>query len=369
MSAIIKNDDYKNWLIDLKSKIKQNQIKAALAVNSQLIILYWDLGKQIAEKQEKAKWGTGFIDQLSKDLKLEFPDIGGFSRSNLFAMKKFYLFYNQKNTIVQQVVGQLQNEIVQQPVGQIENIDKTALFLKIPWSHNLVIIEKLNNEKEVLFYIQETIKNNWSRAVLVHQIESALYHRQGKAVNNFELTLPKPQSDLANEIMKNPYSFDFLQMTEKYNEHDLEKALTHNITQFLLELGTGFSFVGKQFPIALGEKEYRIDLLFYHLKLRCFIVIDLKVVDFEPEFAGKLNFYLNVIDDQFKHENDNPTIGMIICKTKNNIEAEYSLKGINKPIGISEYELLKILPDKFKGSLPSIEEIENELKGLTDLRL
>ena len=203
----------------------------------------------------------------------------------------------------------------------------------------------------------------------MHQIESALYHRQGKAVNNFELTLPKPQSDLANEIMKNPYSFDFLQMTEKYNEHDLEKALTHNITQFLLELGTGFSFVGKQFPIALGEKEYRIDLLFYHLKLRCFIVIDLKVVDFEPEFAGKLNFYLNVIDDQFKHENDNPTIGMIICKTKNNIEAEYSLKGINKPIGISEYELLKILPDKFKGSLPSIEEIENELKGLTDLRL
>jgi predicted nuclease of restriction endonuclease-like (RecB) superfamily len=363
MSELLKNNDYKKWFVDLKQKIQQSQIKAALAVNSQLILLYWDLGKQIVEKQENSKWGSGFIDQLSKDLKLEFPDMGGFSRSNLFAMKKFYLFYSQKDTIVQQLVGQLDDVIVQQAVGQLEAHENTAICLQIPWSHNLLIIEKLQTEKEVLFYIQQTIKNNWSRAVLLHQIESDLYNRQGKAVNNFALTLPKPQSDLANEIMKDPYSFDFLQMTEKYNENDLEKALTHNITQFLLELGSGFSFVGKQFPIKLDQKEYRIDLLFYHLKLRCFIVIDLKVVDFAPEFAGKLNFYLNVIDDQMKHESDNPTIGMIICKTKNTIEAEYSLKGIDKPIGISEYELLKILPEKFKGSLPTIEEIENELKN------
>ncbi len=364
MSKLLKNSDYKNWFVDLKQKIQQSQIKAALAVNSQLILLYWDLGKQIVEKQENAKWGSGFIDQLSKDLKKEFPDMNGFSRSNLFAMKKFYLFYKQKDTIVQQLVGQLESEFVQQAVGQMEINENTAICLQIPWSHNLLIIEKLDNKKEVLFYIQHTIKNNWSRAVLLHQIESNLYNRQGKSINNFELTLPKPQSDLAKEIMKSPYNFDFLQMTEKYNENDLEKALTNNITQFLLELGAGFSFVGKQFAIQLGGKDYRIDLLFYHLKLRCFIVIDLKVTDFEPEFAGKLNFYLNVIDDQFKHENDNPTIGMIICKTKNSIEAEYSLKGIDKPIGISEYELLKILPEKFMGSLPSIEDIEFELKNM-----
>jgi predicted nuclease of restriction endonuclease-like (RecB) superfamily len=375
MSELLKNNDYKNWFVDLKQKIQQSQIKAALAVNSQLILLYWDLGKQIVEKQENSKWGSGFIDQLSKDLKLEFPDMGGFSSSNIYAIIKFYKFYNQKNLISEQVVLKLKNEIVHQVDGKLENeivrqvdgetiqVILLKLCTQIPWLHNIVIIEKTKEIEKILFYIQQTIKNNWSRAVLLHQIESNLYNRQGKAVNNFALTLPKPQSDLANEIMKDPYSFHFLQMTEKYNENDLEKALTHNITQFLLELGSGFSFVGKQFPIKLDQKEYRIDLLFYHLKLRCFIVIDLKVVDFEPEFAGKLNFYLNVIDDQMKHESDNPTIGMIICKTKNTIEAEYSLKGIDKPIGISEYELLKILPEKFKGSLPSIEEIENELKN------
>lgn len=365
MSDLLKNNDYKNWLVDLKQKIQQSQIKAALAVNSQLILLYWDLGKQIVEKQENSKWGSGFIDQLSKDLKLEFPDIGGFSSDNLRYMKVFYLFYHNSFSISEQVVRKLENpeRINSEQVvrNNEENINQIAN--KIPWGHHILILKKIKNINEAKFYIQQTLKNNWSRAVLLHQIESNLYNRQGKGVNNFALTLPKIQSDLANEIMKDPYSFDFLQMTEKYNENDLEKALTHNITQFLLELGTGFSFVGKQFPIQLANKEFRIDLLFYHLKLRCFIVIDLKVVDFEPEFAGKLNFYLNVIDDQMKHENDNPTIGMIICKTKNTIEAEYSLKGIDKPIGISEYELLKILPEKFKGSLPSIEDIENELKN------
>lgn len=286
-------------------------------------------------------------------------------------MKVFYLFYNNEFTISELAVRELDNpettnneQVVRKNKNKL-NLDQIAD--KIPWGHHILILKKIKNLTEATFYIQQTITNNWSRAVLLHQIESNLYNRQGKAVNNFELTLPKSQSDLANEIMKDPYSFDFLQMTEKYNENDLEKALTHNITQFLLELGTGFSFVGKQFPIQLAAKGYRIDLLFYHLKLRCFIVIDLKVVDFEPEFAGKLNFYLNLIDDQMKHENDNPTIGMIICKTKNTIEAEYSLRGINKPIGISEYELLKILPEQFKGSLPSIQDIEEELKNLSEI--
>ena len=361
MNELLNNHDYKNWLIELKSNIQQSQIKAALAVNSQLIQLYWDLGRQVTEKQETAKWGSGFIDQLSKDLREEFPDMGGFSKDNLHRIKKFYLFYSQKFTKVAQLAPLLENPNQQQLIGELY----PQLFM-IPWGHHVLIMQKTKDVSEAIFYIKETIKNNWSRAVLVHQIESNLYERQGKAVSNFQNTLPKLQSDLANQLLKDPYNFDFLQMTADYNERDLEKSLTQYITDFLLELGAGFAFVGKQYSITLGEKEYFIDLLFYHLTLRCYVVIELKVVEFKPEFAGKLNFYLNVIDDQLKHETDKPTIGLIICKTKDNIEAEYALKGIEKPIGISEYELNKILPDELKSSLPSIEEIENELRKLTD---
>jgi predicted nuclease of restriction endonuclease-like (RecB) superfamily len=352
MNGLLNNQEYKNWLVELKSKVQQSQIKAALAVNSQLIQLYWDLGKQIVEKQETAKWGSGFIDQLSKDLKSEFPDMSGFSRSNLFAIKNFYLFYSQGVTIVQQLVGQLEQTVLPQSC------------LLIPWGHQGVILQKIKRYDEALFYIQKTIENNWSRVILLHQIESNLYERQGKAIHNFHISLPEPQSDLAIQLLKDPYKFDFLQLTEKYNEHDLEKALTQHITQFLLELGAGFSFVGRQYPVQLGEKEYFIDMLFYHLKLRCYVVIELKVVEFQPEFAGKLNFYLNLVDDQLKHENDQPTIGIIICKTKDSLEAEYALRGIDKPIGITEYELQKILPENLKGSLPSIEEIEMELSKI-----
>ncbi len=290
-------------------------------------------------------------------MKTEFAGMGGFSTENLRYTRTFYLFYREL-PILEQVVPEL--EVTDNQVVKAKS--STELF-NIPWGHHVVIIKKIKNTPEAIFYIQKTIENNWSRSVLVHQIESNLYERQGKAVNNFTATLPKPQSDLANQPLKDPYQFDFLQLTEKYNERDLEKALTHQITEFLLELGAGFSFVGRQYSVYLGEKEYLIDLLFYHLKLRCFIVIELKVVEFEPEFAGKLNFYLNIIDE-LKHETDQPTIGIIICKTKDNLEAEYALRGIEKPIGISEYELRKILPDKLKGSLPTIEEIELELNKL-----
>ena len=372
MNDLVKNMDYKDWLVELKSTIQQRQIKAAIAVNSELILLYWELGKQIVEKQENAKWGTGFIDQLSLDLKAEFPQMNGFSRSNLFAIKKFYSFYNQHSEAIHQIDGQNKtNTIIHQTDGQFENQEKKEknnliinLCSKIPWLHNIIIIEKVKDLTQVVFYIKQTIENNWSRAVLVHQIESGLYFRYEKTINNFSITLPKPQSDLANQLMKDTYCFDFLQLTQKYNETELEKALTQHITQFLLELGKGFSFVGKQYLVRLGEKEYKIDLLFYHLKLRCFIVIELKVVPFEPEFAGKLNFYLNIIDDQLKHSSDYPTIGIIICKTKDNIEAEYALRGIEKPIGISEYKLQKSLPENYKSDLPSIEDIEMELKKL-----
>ncbi len=368
MNELSLNKVYKNWLVELKSNIQQSQIKAALAVNSQLIQLYWDLGRQITEKQEVAKWGSGFIDQLSKDLRAEFPDMKGFSKFNLYHIRNFYLFYSQEVTKAEQVALLLENASkTKQPVPQIEKVEQvvpkleTQLF-SIPWGHHLVILKKIKNQPEAIFYIKETIKNNWSRAVLVHQIESNLYERHGKAVSNFQNTLPKPQSDLANQLLKDPYNFDFLQMTADYNERDLEKSLTQQITDFLLELGAGFAFVGKQYSVKLGDKEYFIDLLFYHLVLRCYVVIELKVVEFKPEYAGKLNFYLNIIDAQLKHEHDQPTIGLIICKTKGNIEAEYALKGIEKPIGVSEYELNKILPDELKSSLPSIKEIEDELR-------
>ncbi len=373
MSELLNNNDYKNWLTELKSTIQQRQIKAALAVNSLLIQLYWDLGKQIVEKQEIAKWGSGFIDQLSKDLQTEFPDMKGFSKFNLYHVRNFYLFYSQEITKVEQVALLLETPENRQIIGDLEN-PKAAQFvsklnneiLMIPWGHHILILQKIKNQPEAIFYIKETIRNNWSRAVLHHQIESNLYERQGKSVSNFQNTLPKPQSDLANQLLKDPYNFDFLQMTADYNERDLEKSLTRHITDFLLELGAGFAFVGKQYAVTLGDKEYFIDLLFYHLTLRCYVVIELKTVEFAPEFAGKLNFYLNVIDAQLRHEYDQPTIGLIICKTKNNIEAEYALKGIEKPIGISEYELNKMLPDDLKSSLPSIEEIENELRNLND---
>jgi predicted nuclease of restriction endonuclease-like (RecB) superfamily len=370
MNELLNNHDYKNWLTELKSNIQHSQIKAALAVNSQLIQLYWDLGKQITEKQETAKWGSGFIEQLSKDLRAEFPDMSGFSKDNLLRVKKFYLYYSQQFTKVAQVVPLLEDSIQQQPVAKLEPVvlENLTLLFQIPWGHHILIFQKIKDVSEAIFYVKKTIENNWSRAVLVHQIESNLYERQGKAVSNFQNTLPKPNSDLANEMLKDPYNFDFLAMTKNYNERDLEKSLTQNITDFLLELGAGFAFVGKQYAVRLGEKEYFIDLLFYHLTLRCYVVIELKVVEFKPEFAGKLNFYLNVIDDQLKHEHDQPTVGLIICQTKDNIEAEYALKGIEKPIGISEYELKKILPNELKSSLPSIEEIENELRKSNDER-
>lgn len=356
---------YKDWLIELKRTIRSTQIKASLAVNATIIQFYWDLGKMISEKQ--TAWGTKFIDQLSKDLKAEFPEMEGFSRRNLFNTVKFYSFYS----IIQQPVG----AIVQQAVALLEISKQTAdvnwqqLVAKIPWGHNILIFSKSADVSEAGFYIQKTIENGWSRAVLSLQIESRLYSRQGKAITNFKNTLPDVSSDLAHQLLKDPYQFDFLTLTENYRERELENALVENITRFLLELGSGFAYVGRQVPLKVGEKEFAIDLLFYHLKLRAYVVIELKATEFEPEFAGKLSFYLSAANDLLKHPTDNPTIGLMICKTKNDIIVEYALKNINQPIGISEYELTKQFPEQFRSSLPTIEEIENELKDkeLNDL--
>ena len=336
----IQTTEYKEFIQKIKEKARQAQIRASVRVNSTLLEFYWELGADIVEKQKTASWGSGFLKQMSKDLMREFPDMKGFSFRNIKYIRQWYLFYCEENKKGQQVVAQL---------------------IQIPWGHNLHIITKCKKIDEALYYVNQTLQYGWSRSVLVHQIESRLYERSGKAITNFSNTLPNPQSDLANELTKDPYQFDFLTLREKHDERELEDALMEHITKFLLELGQGFAFVGRQYKLDIGGKDFRIDLLFYHLKLYCYVVVELKVVDFEPEFAGKLNFYISAIDGELKSEKDNPTIGILICKSKNCTIVEYALKDINKPIGVSEYKLSNVLPEDFKSTLPSIEEIEAEL--------
>jgi len=356
---IIKNSELKQWLSDLKVRIRQSQIKAMIKVNDEMLRLYWDLGRDIVVRQMDAEWGSGFFAQLSKELKAEFPDMQGFSSTNLKYCKYFYQFYSQDKQICQQTAGVIRPQVV-------DELASTPLFL-VPWGHHRCIIDKCKSTHEALFYVQKTIKNGWSRAVLMNFIEADLYQSQGKSINNFDRLLPDNQSDLAKEILKDPYNFGFLMLTENYKEKELEDALIANITKFLLELGQGFAYVGKQYPIKVGDRERNIDLLFYHLELRCYVVIELKVKEFEPEHTGKLGYYVTAINHQLKKEIDNPTIGMLIVKNKNNIDAQYSLESSSQPIGISEYTLSKFLPENFKSSLPSIEEIERELNKENDI--
>ena len=375
-------NEYKQWLIDLKKRISQSQIKAAVKVNTELLHLYWDLGHDIVVRQMEAIWGNGFFKQLSRDLLLEFPNLKGFSISNLYYIKQFYQFYSQNFPIFQQVAGKLQiadykeNVIIHQ-VGEelkivdnkediilqqvAEELDNHPIF-QIPWFHHVQIFTKCKSVQEALFYVQKTIENGWSRAVLMNFLEADLYSAQGKSLNNFSRLLPEPQSDLAREIIKDPYNFDFLALTENYKEKELEDALTDNITKFLLELGQGFAYIGRQVPVRIGKKERFIDLLFYHTELHCYVVIELKGGEFEAEYAGKLGLYISAINHQRKRAIDNPTIGLLICKTKDNVEVQYSLEIINQPIGVSEYKLSKLLPENYKSVLPSIEDIEKRLK-------
>ncbi len=338
MTNIERSDnEYRGFLNALKKRIKSTQIKATLSANKEIIFLYWEIGKELFDKQENQGWGNSIVDNLEKDLSIEFPNVKGFSRRNLFYMKRFYTFYKSDFTKVQQLVAQ------------------------IPWGHNILIFSKSNTINESVFYLAKTVENNWSRNVLDMQIKSKLFNRQGKAITNFKQTLPISNSDLANETLKDPYLFDFLTLKENANEKNIEDQLTKHITKFLLELGTGFAFIGRQYKVEIGEKDFFIDLLFYHTKLRCYVVVELKAKDFKPEYAGKLSFYLSAIDDKLKVETDNPTIGIILCKTKNKVEAEYALRGISQPIGVAEYELSRAIPDSIKSDLPTIDEIEKEL--------
>ena len=308
-----------------------------------MLTMYWEIGQSISQKVETMKWGTSIVDVLAKDLKKLFPNQKGFSRTNLFYMKKWFEFYS---------LNQMEFEKVQQLVGQI------------PWGQNVVIVSKSKSIEEALFYLNKTVENGWSRTVLTHQIELDLYQRQGRAITNFEQTLIKPNSELATETLKDPYKFDFLMLEEKALERDIEEQLVKNITSFLLELGNGFSFVGRQVHLEVDGQDFYIDLLFYHIRLKCYVVVELKAVEFKAEYAGKMNLYLSAVDDLIKTENENPTIGLLLCKSKSKIVAEYALRGTTQPIGIAEYELSRAIPDDLKPSLPTVESIEEELEAV-----
>ena len=331
---------YADFLAGLKQRIRMAQVRAAVAVNQELVLLYWGIGNEILTRQQQEGWGAKIIDQLGKDLRHEFPNMQGFSPRNLKYMRAFAEAWPEK-------------QIVQQPAAQL------------PWFHNCVLLDKVKDPAERTWYIQQAIQNGWSRNILVMQIDSGLYRRQGRATTNFQATLPAPQSDLAQQLIKDPYNFDFLTLTAEAQERDLERGLLEHLRQFLIELGTGFAFVGSQVPLEVGGEDFKLDLLFYHLKLRCFCVIDLKMTPFKPEYAGKMNFYLAAIDEMFRHPDDQPSIGLILCKTKNRIIAEYALRNIATPMGVSEFLHLEKLPEQLKGTLPTIEEIEAEL-GKTD---
>ncbi len=349
MDLIKTNTEYKQFVIELKRRIRQSQLKAAVKVNYELLDLYWELGAKIVEMQKAYSWGDSFLKELSKDLKKEFPDAKGFSEQNLRSIRYWYSFYN--NYL-----------ICLQSVSELDNIKK--MIKSIPWGHNQRIMYKCDNVRKALFYIDKTLEYGWSRNVLVHHLDSDLFSREAKTINNFETTLPKLQSDLANQTLKDPYNFDFLTLSKGYNEKELENSLVSKITDFLLELGTGFSYIGRQIKIKVGESDFYIDLLFYHVKLHCYVVVELKTEKFKPEFAGQLNFYVTAVNKQIKLEQDNDTIGILICKDKDNIVAEYSLSRIDQPIGIAKYELEQLLDEEFKSSLPTIKEIE---EGLTNL--
>ena len=341
--------EYKKFLIELKEKVKNSQLKAAVKVNYELLNLYWELGKKITEKQKEYSWGDSFISNLSNDLKKEFPYMKGFSVQNLKNIRYWYLFY------AEYLIGL-------QPVSQLKKIENK--IKSIPWGHNQRIMYKCKSVREAIFYVEKTIENGWSRTILEHQIDSKLYERLGSAISNFDSRLPKVQSELAKQTIKDPYNFDFLTLRDKYDERELEDALVKQITSFLLELGTGFSYIGRQVHLKVGDSDFYIDLLFYHVKLHCYVVVELKTEKFKPDFAGQLNFYVTAVNRDLKSQEDNQTIGILICKDKDNVVAEYSLANISQPIGISKYEISKLLEKEYKSSLPSIEEIEQSIKDI-----
>ncbi len=352
-------ETYGKLLNEIKVRVRSAQIKAALSVNAEMIQMYFDIGEMVYQRQQQHEWGAKIIKKLAIDIKNELPEEKGFSERNLEFMVQFYSEYRQYILNPKQAVSEIETQIKNTDI-QDKSIVK-QLVSQIPWGHNILLMQKIKSLKIRLKYMQQIISEGWTRDVLATMVKNDWHLRQGKVISNFKNTLQNPQSGYAQELLKNPYSFDFLTLTEPYNERELETELIRHLEKFLIELGAGFAFVGRQYHIEISNKDFYIDLLFYHLKLRSYIVIELKKGDFKPEYAGKLNFYCSAVDDLLKHPADKPTIGLILCQSKDKIFAEYALKDINKPIGVSEYELTKAIPKKLKSSLPSIEEIENEL--------
>lgn len=328
---------YAEWFTALKERVHAAQQRAAITVNRELFSLYWSLGRDILDRQQQAGWGAGVVERVSHDLRVAFPEMKGFSRANLMYMRAFAEAWPDASTIVQQPVGQL------------------------PWGHNLVLLAKLKSPEERLAYAAGAVEHGWSRAMLTLHIEQGTLAREGKALNNFAERLPPPHSDLARGSLKDPYRFDFLGLGEDAQERVLEDALVSHISRFLIELGAGFAYVGRQVHLEVGGEDFYLDLLFYHLRLRSFVVVELKAGDFRPEHAGKLNFYLSAVDAQMRSEHDGPTVGLILCKTRNRVIAEYALRDTTKPMGVAEYQLVQALPEALESSLPSIERIEAEL--------
>ncbi len=344
-------EGYEEFLGELKERIRTAGLRASLAANRELIELYWHIGRSVVEKQKTSGWGNAVIAHLGDDLQKAFPGESGFSRTNVYRMRALFLAYHGAEKIVPQLVG------------QISEAGLPLAVAELPWGQNVVLIEQIKDLRERLWYARATFEHGWSRAVLVHWIESDLYKRQGKAQTNFEKTLPALQSDLARETLKDPYKFSFLTIAQDAEERELERGLVAHIRQFLIELGAGFAFLGQQYRPEVGGEDYYLDLLFYHVKLRCYIVIDLKSTPFKPEYAGKMNFYLSAVDDLLRHPDDRPSIGIILCKTKNEVVAEYALRDLAKPVGISSYvtKLVESLPPALRGKLPTPKALEAEL--------
>lgn len=369
--------DYPQLLSAIKSRIQTARVKAHLAVNRELVQLYWDLGRLIVMRQKLEGWGKSLIEQLSDDLRSTFPEIKGLSARNLWDTRKFYLAYNSKASVLRQAVAELPEphanssssnlvqparEILRQTVAE-SNVEKCPEpLLAIPWGHNLKLTEKLKDPALRLWYAAQTAEHGWSRAVLIHQIESELHLRASSQDNNFATTLPDPQSDLARELIKDSFNLEFLDVRESLRERELEDSLISNLRDFLLELGTGFAFIGNQYRLEVGGQDYFLDLLFYHTRLHCHVVVELKIDAFKPEYAGKMQFYLAAVDDLVKSNRDAPTIGILLCKEKNKVVVEYALRDASKPIAVADYTLKKTLPNELKGEFPSAAELKKQLK-------
>jgi len=357
MSDIVEQGNYKILLKEIKQQIQYSQQKAISSVNIQMMILYFNIGQMINKKQKELGWGAKVIDKLSLDIQNEISEIKGFSTRNIKRMLSFYKEYKEVSSILPQIVAQNNFEKVPQTVAQLD-----MLIFQIPWGHNILLMQKIKDKNLRYWYMQKTIENGYSRNVLHHVIDSELHKREAKLTSNFKQTLPAYDSDLVQQSFKDPYIFDFLTLDEPFRERELELSLVKHMEKFLLELGSGFAFVGRQYKLEVGDEDFYIDLLFYHLKLRAYVVVELKKGKFKPEYSGQVNFYCSAIDSMMAHDNDNPTIGLILCQEKNEIIAEYSLKSMSQPIGISKYELTEVLPKEYESSLPTIEMIENELK-------